>query len=177
MAAARWPRNANGETHLRFARHLLSLLIVAVLAPATACAQLSRPTTDLTIEIEGDMLRHGGVVTIYNIPVPKTDWPAGLVQSPVATLRLSARYAEVQMPHPAEGTFNYRFRTAGADANATPDRLLTQVLSVIGTNSDNSGPLLSHGFVGGNPSGVRIIRVLPLAEYAGVGEAERTAAR
>jgi hypothetical protein len=153
------------------------LLVLATLAPVTACAQLSRPATDLTIEVEGDLLRHGGVVTIYHIPVLQAEWPADLAPSPVATVRLGARYAEVQMRHPAEGTVRYRFRTAGADAGATPDRLLTQVLSVIGTNTDNSGPLLSQGFVGGNPSGGRIIRVLPLAEYAGVDEATRTAAR
>jgi hypothetical protein len=162
---------------LRFVRHWLSLLILAVLAPATACAQLSKPATDLTIEVEGDMLRHGGVVTIYHVPVLQAEWPANLAQSPIATLRLSARYAEVQMRHLAEGTVRYRFRTAGADASATPDRLMTQVLSVIGTNTDNSGPLLGQGFVGGRTSGGRIIRVLPLAEYAGVDEATRTAAR
>jgi hypothetical protein len=162
---------------LNFARHLMSALVVAALAPAAACAQLSKPATDLTIEVEGDLLRHGGVVTIYHIPVLQAEWPANLAQSPVATIRLGARYAEVQVRHSAEVTVRYRFRTAGADAGAAPDRLMTQVLSVIGTNSDNSGPLLSQGFVGANPSGGRIIRVQPLAEYAGVSETERTAAR
>jgi hypothetical protein len=160
---------------LTLARHFMSLLVLTILAPAIACAQLSRPVTDLTIEVEGDLLRHGGVVTIYHIPVLQAEWPADLAQSPVVTVRLSARYAEVQLRHPAEGTVRYRFRTAGAGESS--DRLMTQVLSVIGTNSDNSGPLLSHGFVGGRTSGGRIIRVLPAAEYAGVDEATRTAAR
>jgi hypothetical protein len=83
--------------------------------------------------------------------------------------------AEVQVRHLAEGAVRFRFWTAGADA--TPDRLLAQVLSVVGSNTDNSGPLLSQGFVGANPSGGRITRVLPLAEYADVDEVTRTAAR
>ncbi len=158
---------------------LMTLLVLPVLLTATACAQDARPATDLTIEIEGDLLRHGGVVKVYNIPVPKADWPAGLAPSPVATLRLGARYTEVQLRHPAEGAVRYRFRTAGAGqgANVGPDRLVTQVLSVIGSNSDNSGPLLSQGFVGANPSGGRIIRVPSPAEYAGEDDATRTAAR
>jgi hypothetical protein len=156
-------------------RSLLTLLILVTLAPATACSQLAGPATDLTIEVEGDLLRHGGVVTVYHLPVPKAEWPAGLAPSPVATVRLGARYAEVQLRHPADGTVRYRFRTAGA--GSPPDRLATQVLSVIGANTDNSGPLLSQGFVGGNPSGGRIIRVPPLAEYADASDATRTAAR
>jgi hypothetical protein len=164
---------------LIFARHLMSALVVATLAPVSACAQLSQPATDLTIEVEGDLLLHGGVVTVYNIPVPRTDWPSGLAPSPFATLRLGARYTEVQLRHPAEGTVRYRFRTAdaGKGENVGSDRLVTQVLSIIGSNSDNSGPLLSQGFGGANPSGGRIIRIPAQAEYTGKDDATRTVAR
>jgi hypothetical protein len=162
---------------LTFARHLISLLVFAALVPATANAQMSQPVTDLTIEVEGDLLHHGGVVTVHHLAVSKEEWPANLPPSPIATLKLSARYTEVQLRHPADGRVRYGFRTAGAEVGAKADRLMTQVLSVIGSNTDNSGPLLQHGFVGANPSGGRVIRVLPIAEYAGVSDAERTAAR
>jgi hypothetical protein len=162
--------------HMTIRRKLMVLPFLAVLGLVAGCMELSKPATDLTIEVEGDLLRYGGVVTVYDIPVPQSEWPANLTQSPVATVKLNARYNEIQLRRPAEGKILYRFRTAGMEAGAK-DRLLTHVLTVIGGSSDGSGPGLQHGFVGANPSGGQIIRVLPLAEYAAVSEAERIAAQ
>ena len=73
------------------------------------------------------------------------------------------------------GDYVFRFRrTAGApDEN----QLGTHALSIIGTDEKDRGPQMTTGFVNTYSSGGQVIRLLPLAEYAGADEATRTIAR
>ncbi len=148
---------------------LTSLLLAAM--PGLACAN----TADLTIEVSGDLAQHGGVVTVYPLPVTADQWSGDASANAPATIRLEARYAEIQLRHPANGTFVYRFRSP--EAKTATERHPTQVLSVIGTDEKNRGPQMSVGFKDAYSSGGRIIRVPPLAEYAGQDEATRSEAR
>jgi hypothetical protein len=132
-------------------------------------------TTDLTIEVAGDLALHGGVVTVYPLPVPAAAWPSDAAANAPLTVRVEARYAEIQLRYPASGTFVYRFRSPNAKAGT--DRHPTHVLSIIGTNEKDQGPQMTVGFKDAYSSGGRTIRVPPLAEYAGESDATRTNAR
>ncbi|MGL4525877.1 MAG: hypothetical protein ACRCUC_02760 [Aestuariivirga sp.] len=150
-----------------FRTHLAILFLIA--APALARAS----SADLTVEVAGDLKQHGGVLTVYPLPVPADAWPADGNAS--ATVRIEARYAEVQLRYPANGTFVYRFRSEGA--KSPMDRHPTQVLSVIGTDTLDRGPRMKVGFKDDYSSGGRDIRIPPAAEHAGQDEATRTNAR
>jgi hypothetical protein len=132
-----------------------------------------KATADLTIEIEGAILKHGGVVTVYPIKTPTAEWSAIAAGSP-ATVRIAGRYAEIQLRYPEGGTYTYRFRPIGL---AEAGKHGTQVLSIIGTDGEDRGPRMKAGFTDAYSSGGRVIRVPPLAEIHGAGEAERSNAR
>ncbi|MXN50747.1 hypothetical protein GR158_06435 [Shinella sp. AETb1-6] len=129
---------------------------------------------DLTIEVGGALFEHGGVVTIYPIPVPSKELS---VQEGKAAGRVTvtSRYAEVQLKYPKDGKYVFRFRnTEGA---ADDQKLGTQALSVIGTDMEDRGPQMTVGFKDAYSSGGQVIRVLPRAEHAGESDAARTNAR
>lgn len=53
-------------------------------------------STTLTIEVSDALLKHGGVVTVYPIPVSPEEWSANAgVAAP--RVRVGSRYAEVQL--------------------------------------------------------------------------------
>ncbi len=148
------------------------MLAAAVLSGSSADARAT--AGDLTIEVAGDLLRHGGVVTVYPIKTSAEAW-AGMVATNAGTVRVESRYAEIQLRYPANGAYAYRFRAIGARSAA--DRHLTYVLSVIGTDEQDRGPMMTAGFKDAHSSGGRIIRVPALAEISGEDEATRTNAR
>ncbi|WP_105436361.1 hypothetical protein [Neorhizobium tomejilense] len=131
--------------------------------------------TDLTIDVAGELLERGGVVTIYHLPVGLEDWRANASGSTTTTVRIERRYAEIQLRYPENGTFTYRFRAVPGSPNAEKHR--TQVLSVIGTDTEGRGPQMVNGFVDAYSSGGRVIRIPPMAEIAGEDEVTRSAAR
>jgi hypothetical protein len=160
--------------HPSTAKHRLRMTLLALLfivMPRLACAA----TADLTIEVAGELALHGGVITVYPLPVEAGAWPADAAAKAPATVRVEARYAEIQLRYPADGTFVYRF--VSPDQKAASDRHPTHVLSIIGTDEKDQGPQMTVGFKGAYSSGGRTIRVPPLAEYAGEDEATRTNAR
>ena len=136
---------------------------------------VAAPVTDLTIDVAGELLEHGGVVTIYHLPVGPEDWRANASDSTISTVRIEGRYAEIQLRYPANGKFSYRFRAVPGSPNAEKHR--TQVLSVIGTDAEGRGPQMINGFVDAYSSGGRVIRIPPMAEIAGEDEVTRSAAR
>lgn len=154
----------NGRQGLRA---LLTLLIGVLVAAATAAS-----AADLTIEIEGDLLRHGGVVTVHPIPTPETDIAGEFPTKPV---RISARYAEVQMRYPSGSKHVFRFRAAQGEPQA--HLFKTQPLSVMGIDAQGRSTQMKVGFEGAYSSGGQIIRVLPRNEWGGSDDATRTAAR
>lgn len=131
--------------------------------------------SDLTVEVAGELLEHGGVVTIFHIPVGLDEWRANASDSTATTVRIEHRYAEIQLRYPENGTFTYRFRAVPGSPNA--DKHRTQVLSVIGTDTEGRGPQMINGFVDAYSSGGRVIRIPPMAEIAGEDEVTRSAAR
>jgi hypothetical protein len=149
---------------------------LAVVLPILAVSSVAYAnTSELTIEVAGDLAKHGGVVTVYPIKVSPADWASSIAPNALKSVRVEQRYAEIQLRYPTNGTFVYRFRPAGA---ATPDaRQVTFVLSIIGTNERNEGPEMRSGFKDAISTGGRIIRVPPLAEIAGEDEATRSMAR
>jgi hypothetical protein len=151
---------------------LLIALALAALASLALTSLTNATTADLTIEVGGDLAQHGGVVTVYPLPVPAESWPA---DAALGTVRVDQRHAEIQLRYPANGTFVYRFRSAGA-ADVS-QRHPTQVLSIIGTDEKKQGPQMTAGFKDAYSSGGRIIRVPPKAEYAGEDETTRSNAR
>lgn len=131
-------------------------------------------STTLTIEVSDALLKHGGVVTVYPIPVSPEEWSADAADA-APRIRIGSRYAEVPLKYPRGEDYVFRFqRIAGS-----PDEneLGTQLLSVMGTDEEDRGPQMTSGFVNAYSSGGQVIRVLPLAEYAGAEEATRTIAR
>lgn len=130
---------------------------------------------DLTIEVAGDLKQHGGVVTVYPLPVPADAWPTDPSAKPPFTVRVEARYAEIQLRYPANGRYAYHFQPAGATSAA--ERQPTQVLTIIGTDEKGHGPQMKAGFADAYSSGGRIIRVPSMAEHAGQDEIVRTNAR
>jgi hypothetical protein len=160
---------ANKVRMAMYAGFLAAAAIVYASIPNRAAA------SDLTIEVAGDLAKHGGVVTVYAIKVSQEDWANTIAPNALDSVRVEQRYAEIQLRYPSNGTFVYRFRPADA---ATPDaRQATFVLSIIGTNENGEGSELKSGFKGASPSGGRIIRVPPPAEIAGESEATRSMAR
>jgi hypothetical protein len=152
---------------------LRSALVVTALMFSSA-GGASANTVDLTIEVDGDLLKHGGVVTVYPIKTSAEEL-AGVGGTTPATIRLTARYVEVQLRYPANGKYVYRFGPVGAGADR--QRFVTRVLSIIGTDEQDRGPQMKAGFTDAYSSGGRIIRVPAAAEYAGEDEATRTNAR
>jgi hypothetical protein len=152
---------------------LRRISLVAALVFASA-GGVRADVADLTIEVGGDLLKHGGVVTVYPIRSSAEEWASGggKINAPI---RLTARYAEVQLRYPMGGTYVYRFRAVGAGADS--QRFVTQALSIIGTDEQDRGPRMKTGFKDAYSSGGRIIRVPAAAEYAGEDEATRTNAR
>jgi len=151
----------------------MTVAIMAMLLPGVGQGAAASSTT-LTIEVSEALLRHGGVVTVYPIPVSPEEWSADA--GPAAPrVRVGSRYAEVQLKYPKGGDYVFRFRRIAG----TPDEneLRTQLLSVIGTDPEGRGPQMTSGFVNAYSSSGQIIRVLPLGEYAGTDEATRTNAR
>lgn len=148
-----------------------NLAIVALLLLAANGVAAS----DLTITVGGDLLRHGGVVTVYPVPVAPDVWARETGGENAATIALDSRYTEVQLRYPSDATYTYRFRPA----EGTPDAKAhgTQVLSVIGTDENDRGPQMKAGFTDAWSSGGRIIRVPSLAEVSGPDETTRTMAR
>jgi hypothetical protein len=143
-----------------------ALMVCTGLLAGTASAQEVAPgAADLTIELDGDLLRHGGVVTVYAIPTPAPLWAEVAAGGAARTIRLDQRYAEVQLRFPVGGKYAYRFRPAEGQAPGVPHR--TQVLSVIGTDMEGRGPRMKSGFVDADSDGGRVIRVPPLTEIAG----------
>ncbi|KAA3506303.1 hypothetical protein [Agrobacterium rosae] len=151
-----------------------NVLLAMAMLLFTGESSTAAPLSDLTIEVGGDLLTYGGVVTIYDIPVSQEAWPTGIGETPTK-IRLDSRYAEVQLRYPRGGKFVFRFRPA--EGTSDPETFATQVLSVIGTDEKDQGPQMTEGFKDAYSSGGQIIRVLPLKERAGDAEATRTAGR
>jgi hypothetical protein len=145
--------------------------MIFLLSVASAAAA----TTNLTIDISGELLEHGGVVTIFHIPVGLEEWRANASDSTTTTVLIERRYAEIQLLYPKNGTFTYQFRAVPGSPSAEEHR--TQVLSVIGTDMEGRGPQMMNGFLNRYSSGGRVIRIPPMAEIAGQDEATRSAAR
>jgi hypothetical protein len=131
--------------------------------------------SDLTIEVGGGLLKHGGVVKVYPINVSAEEWAASIEPNAVTTVRLETRYTEIQLRYPANGTYTYRFRSV--EAKAPAERHPTFVLSVIGTDEKDQGPQMKAGFKDAYSSGGRTLRVPPFAEIFGEDDATRTNAR
>lgn len=136
---------------------------------------IAAPASDLTIEVSGNLLKYGGVVIVYDIPVSPEVWPATIGDNATGKIQIDARYAEVQLRYPRGGEFAYRFRAVEGTPDA--DKFGTQVLSIIGTDMEDRGPQMTAGFNEAYSSGGRIVRVPPIAELAGPGDADRSAAR
>ncbi|WP_313664705.1 hypothetical protein [Shinella sp.] len=148
------------------------VLTATLVAGSTVCAGAS--DANLTIEVSGALLEHGGVVTIYPIPITPEDLRAPDEEA-ADRVAVTSRYAEVQLKYPMNGKYVFRFRNPAE----TPDdqKLGTQPLSVIGTDNQDRGPQMTAGFKDAYSSGGQVIRVLPRAEYAAESEAARTNAR
>jgi hypothetical protein len=131
--------------------------------------------SDLTIEVAGGLLKHGGVVKVFPIKVSAEEWAASIGPNAITTVRLDTRYTEIQLRYPANGTYTYRFRSV--DAKAPAERHPTFVLSVIGTDQQDRGPQMKAGFKDAYSSGGRTIRVPPFAEIFGEDDATKTNAR
>ncbi len=138
----------------------------------SVASSAAAPLTDLTIDVAGELLEQGGVVTIYHLPVGLEDRRANASDSTTTTVRIERRYAEIQLRYPENGTFSYRFRAVPGSPNAEKHR--TQVLSVIGTDTEGRGPQMVNGFVDAYSSGGRVIRIPPMAEIAGEDEVTRS---
>lgn len=149
-------------------------LCAAVLLAASA-AQAQKPHPVLTIQVGGDLLKHGGVVTVYPIPTPVEDWAKTGEGEVIAPVLIEGRYAIVQMRYPANGTYGFRFRPTSDLAQA--DKLATQPLTIIGTDERDRGPRMKAGFADAYSSGGQIIRVLSEKERSGPGEATRSIGR
>jgi hypothetical protein len=144
--------------------------IIQVTTPIAAAA--TPPATVLTLEIGGDLFRHGGVVVVY--PIPTEAGATDAAREP-APLRLEARFAQVQLRYPTGGSYIFRFRPAESGPATTAFR--TQLLSIIGTDMDGVGDGMREGFTGAHASGGQIVRVLPQEEWGGADEATRANAR
>jgi hypothetical protein len=143
------------------------------LPPVVTLGYANTTTVDLTIEVGGDLALHGGVVTVYPIPVAVESWSSDAMTP--AVIKLEARYAEIQLRYPAKGTFVYRFKPS--DSKVATERHPSHALSIIGTDEKNQGPQMTVGFKDAYSSGGRIIRIPARDEYAGQGEATRSNAR
>lgn len=115
--------------------------MIFLLSVASAAAA----TNHLTIDVSGELLKHGGVVTIFHIPVGLEEWRANASDSTTTTVLIERRYAEIQLLYPKNGTFTYQFRAVPGSPSAEEHR--TQVLSVIGTDMEGRGPQMMNGFL------------------------------
>jgi hypothetical protein len=150
-------------------------IVLVVGAMLVMLTTVQATTSEVTIEVGGDLAKYGGVVTVYSIKVTSEEWASGIAPNVLKSVRVDQRYAEIQLRYPANERHVYSFRPIGA---ATPDaRQVTHVLSIIGANENPEGAKLKIGFKDAIPAGGRIIRVPPLAEIAGEDEATRTMAR
>lgn len=113
-------------------------------------------------------------MTVYPIPVSPEEW-SGDAGDAAPRVRVGYRYAEAQLKYPKGGDYVFRFRRIAGSPDE--NELSTQLLSVIGTDEKDRGPQMAAGFVKAYSSGGQVIRVLPMAEYAGADEATRTIAR
>jgi hypothetical protein len=154
---------------------VLRSTILSALSLSGSLASAYATVSDLTIEVAGGLLKHGGVVKVYPIKVSAEEWAAGVVPNAVTSVRLETRYTEIQLRYPANGTYTYRFRSV--EAKAPAERHPTFVLSVIGTDQEDRGPQMKAGFKDAYSSGGRTIRVPPFAEIFGEDDATRTNAR
>ena len=141
-------------------------------AVAPSVVDTAAPAATLTLDVGGDLFRYGGVVVVYPIPTPAKVEAAG---DPKPLLRLGARYAQVQLRYPAGGSYTFRFRPAEKGPGTAIFQ--TQLLTVIGTDEKDRGPLMQEGFAGAYSSGGQVIRVLPRDEWGGEDEATRSNAR
>lgn len=66
-----------------------AMLFAAFLASFSASARAD--LSDLTLEVAGDLLKHGGVVTVYSIKIPADEWAATIAPNATKTVRLDAR--------------------------------------------------------------------------------------
>jgi hypothetical protein len=53
---------------------------------------------DLTIEVAGDLGKHGGVITFYPLPVSPDAWSTEANANAPSTVRIDARYADIEPP-------------------------------------------------------------------------------
>jgi hypothetical protein len=154
---------------------VLGAAILTALFLSGSSASANATVSDLTIEVAGGLLKHGGVVTVYPIKVSTEEWAVGMAPNAITTVRLDTRYTEIQLRYPANGTYTYRFRSV--EAKAPAERHPTFVLSVIGTDEKDQGPQMKAGFRDAYSSGGRTIRVPPFAEIFGEDDATKTNAR
>lgn len=151
----------------------LSAMALAVGLCGLAPEALAAPT-ELTIEVGGDLLEHGGVVVLYSMPVPAARMRE-IAGAPFTRIRLDGRYAEVQLRFVKADDFVVRFRAVTGTQDE--DKLATEALSVIGTDMEGRGPQMTAGFKDDYYSGGQVIRVLPRAKYAAADEVTRSMAR
>ncbi len=151
----------------------LLAIILATNAHCTTPPGAAVSKTTLVLEIEGDLLRHGGVVVLYPIPVPAGE--ESKIPGEPKPLHLAARYDEVQMLYPAGGEYIFSFHAAEDGSGTATFR--TQLLTIIGTDEQGRGIQMREGFEGRYTSGGQVIRVLPHAEWAAPDEATRSNAR
>ncbi len=153
-------------------------LVCLLAAPAVGCAE-SAPEpaqSDLTIYVSGDLLAHGGVVTVNPLPVPPERWaqvsvaentsfppPADL--KPIAadgkrmTVTADLPYSDVQFLYPAGRKYTFRLRPA-PDQPAAAEGRGTRLLSVGGVDMDSGmGPTMAYGFTDLATSGDQTIQV------------------
>jgi hypothetical protein len=128
---------------------------------------------DVTFEVAGDLLKHGGVVVVY--PIPVENGADSIGADAVKIVRLDARYTEVQFRYPANEKYAYVFKSIDASANA--DQQLTEVLSIFGVDEKDRGPQMTSGFKEAYSSGGSVIRVPAVEERLGPDEATRTNSR
>lgn len=62
-------------------------------------------STTLTIEVGDTLFKHGGVVTVYPIPVSPEEW-MGDAGDAAPRVRIGSRYAEVQLKYPKGETMS-----------------------------------------------------------------------
>ncbi|MEO0372505.1 MAG: hypothetical protein AAF231_13690 [Pseudomonadota bacterium] len=118
---------------------------------------------DVIFEVSGDLFEHGGLVEVWAIPA---DGDGPFEQQIV---RLTDRYAKVEMPYDTRDGYTYRFRAAeDAPQAPNPDAFGTEPLS-IGTR-----------FITRDDEEIeadaRSVRVLPMAEHGGKEEGVRAVA-
>lgn len=149
-------------------------MLTAMLALSATIGHAAAAVSDLTIEVGGDLLEHGGVVVIYSLPTPADEWRGTGDENETAKIRIDDRYAEVQLRYPESGTYELHFRVA--DGTPYADAQWTEILTVIGTDMEDRGPRMTVGFRDAFSSGGMTIRVKPAMEFS-ESDATRTSAQ